>query len=90
MGWKRVVSITGMSALTLACGGLGALVPCPSTDNITPGEPCLLERQTCLLGDQEMGCGLNGYRCRDGRWEDMVMHCNPPPSALLRPSEQKP
>ncbi len=42
---------------------------------ITRGTACEPE-QRCEIAS---GCGLNGWQCRDGKWQEMMMLCNPPP-----------
>lgn len=62
-----VVTAVGASVAAAACAST-----CPK--QINAGDPCSGTTE-CKLKD---GCGVNGYRCRDGVWEAMMTHCNPP------------
>ena len=75
---SMVVMISGLSSL--ACGGLAGGVVCPSTP--IAGESCLIDGLTCLDTENADGCGLNGHRCEDGAWRELMTYCNPPPQDL--------
>ncbi len=66
----------------------GCREPEPVHANPPPMEYCQDKQQVgaacdtgreCFLRGREDECGLNGYRCRDGKWEEMMTFCNPPP-----------
>ncbi len=71
MKMRHVMVVSSLGSL--ACGG--AL--CPS--EIQQGESCMLDELTCPVEGNEDGCGLNGYRCEDGEWRELMTYCNPPP-----------
>ncbi|MBL0219817.1 MAG: hypothetical protein IPQ07_38880 [Myxococcales bacterium] len=48
---------------------------------ITHDSPCE-GTQSCHIAD---GCGLNGFECRDGKWQEQMLLCNPPPPAPPSP-----
>lgn len=74
MKFTRIVTISGLGGLSLACGGIPAPVCGPLAQE---GNPCVIERQ-CLIPGQYDDCGLNGYECDDGRWRGLYTYCNPP------------
>ena len=45
---------------------------CKAVERDTACEP----EQRCEIAT---GCGLNGWKCRDGKWREMMTLCNPPP-----------
>jgi hypothetical protein len=54
----------------------GCTTRCPeSADAVHAGDPCSGSR-TCMLKE---GCGLNGWRCDNGQWREIMTYCNPPP-----------
>jgi hypothetical protein len=48
---------------------------CPSV--IQEGDSCSWLTENCK-GQGEEGCGLNGFRCEDGKWRPLYTYCNPP------------
>jgi len=76
---RRLITITGLGGLSLACGG--SLSP-PCGPLAVEGNPCVISRQ-CTIPGQAHDCGLNGYACEDGRWEGMYTYCNPPPQPAV-------
>ncbi|MFT5682689.1 MAG: hypothetical protein ACI8RZ_003613 [Myxococcota bacterium] len=72
---RVVVAIT--SLLPLGCGGLSALLPCPS--DITEGQSCMQADQYCPQPNlDEHGCGVEGFTCTAGIWAAELTTCNPP------------
>src|SRR5579859_207756 len=54
----------------------GCTTRCPeSADSVHAGDPCSGSR-ACKLKE---GCGLNGWRCENGQWREIMTYCNPPP-----------
>ena len=63
------VAAVGASLAAAAC----ATTTCP--EKINSGDSCSGTRE-CKLKE---GCGLNGYRCENGTWREVMTFCNPPP-----------
>ncbi|MDG1478828.1 MAG: hypothetical protein P8R54_04520 [Myxococcota bacterium] len=78
MRLRAYVVVTGLGALNLACAGLTSRTDA-SCAEITSGSDCWPEERTCMIAGQEQDCGLNGYECTDGAWQEQMTFCNPPP-----------
>jgi hypothetical protein len=70
----RRVARAPRKAVVATVAALGAAACCP--DAIRAGEPCSFVDQ--CPGQGKPGCGLNGFRCEDGKWRELMTYCNPP------------
>jgi len=77
MDGRAAVVVVGLGGLHLACAGLVPGSTC-TPDSITEGDSCWIERD-CMIAGHEDDCGLNGFRCEDGEWQELMTYCNPPP-----------
>ena len=73
-----IVIVTGLGAVNLACSGIMSTTSA-SCGTIKKGSRCWPDERTCMIAGQESNCGLNGYECNDGKWDDLMTFCNPPP-----------
>ena len=73
-----IVIVTGLGALNLACSGIMSTTS-ESCRELKKGTSCWPDEKTCWIPGQESDCGLNGYECKEGKWDDIMTFCNPPP-----------
>jgi len=75
--------VVTVATLGASIGAAGCTTRCPeSADAVHAGDPCTGSRECMLKG----GCGLNGWRCENGHWRELMTYCNPPPPPQPQPS----
>ncbi len=68
----RSAFVVTIAAVGASLAGGACATTCP--EKINAGDSCSGTRE-CKLKD---GCGLNGYRCENGKWRELMTYCNPP------------
>jgi hypothetical protein len=65
--------VVTVATLSASFSAAACATRCPET--VHAGDSCSGSRE-CKLKD---GCGLNGWKCENGQWREIMTYCNPPP-----------